>query len=239
MEQRALSLAARGVVAVALLVAVASCCKQRMIHFGPIRDHLETYVFVGAEPIPKCPLPPSQRVSIEAALNEDRRLWIRAVIRDNLSRGIANVPISFRVVDEFGDATNATISPSTVRTGVSGFVRGGVTFRADSIGTYRVVLSFPDRGMTGTTLSQPIIVVSGRTTRDRQAGSGCSGELNGEIELMPISRNDEALGKLDTTSGLDERHERRPQNSVLYNMRGGVTSDRQLQKHRTTRLTCS
>lgn len=159
----------RAVIRCLLVCAVgcvcAGCCTHRLRSFRPVRDHLNAYVLIGVQPLPKCLTPPDQRIAVEVGIGERQAIWVRAVLRDDLRSGLTGLPVSLRAIDEFGDDVDAEITPNDVSTGSDGFAVGAISFMAKAAGVYRIVATFPDRRMTSTSFSQPLIAVLRPTTR--------------------------------------------------------------------------
>ena len=143
------------VVGLLAAISLVGCCEWRAARMEPIQDHLQSFVIVGSNDPPSCPLPwntPAQLLGVA----ETTHLWIRTVHVDRLLVPETKKHVHYLTVTEFGEVVvgGAGIS-GELETDDNGFAHLP-DYKPGALGAYRI--KYADWGMTGVSLSPQIVV---------------------------------------------------------------------------------
>jgi hypothetical protein len=141
----------------AILLTGCCCWKTR----GTIPDHISTYVIVGLGEREECPGPRKDNSGYVLGVDQHLSIWARSVYYNKLNLPVSDVPITFEVIDAFGDRIEsppAAVTPMGVLTNNDGFSFEDANFSATVAGVYRIKATYPDRRGSTISLSIPIIV---------------------------------------------------------------------------------
>jgi hypothetical protein len=83
-------------------ILLPSSCENEADRLPPVRDHLESYVIVGFDKPPVCPLPWSDRPKLIDA-GTPVTFWLRSVFADHLLVPSPKKRVEFSVVNDFGE----------------------------------------------------------------------------------------------------------------------------------------